>query len=124
MFWIYLQALNFSLDGKLSLSDLTMALENELLVTKNGIHQAALASFKAEIRYLLWVRVSAVTQLVQVEVTFSMLLIRLFLSRQRASRPRSPGERENPIGPGESRKTKKSARHWGGRASLCDWTHE
>lgn len=47
------QALNFDLDGKLSLSDLTMALENELLVTKNGIHQAALASFKAEIRYLL-----------------------------------------------------------------------
>ncbi|KAM9341421.1 uncharacterized protein nin [Symphorus nematophorus] len=48
-----LQALNFSLDGKLSLGDLTTALENELLVTKNGIHQAALASFKAEIRYLL-----------------------------------------------------------------------
>uniref|UniRef100_A0A3Q1GYE5 EF-hand domain-containing protein n=1 Tax=Anabas testudineus TaxID=64144 RepID=A0A3Q1GYE5_ANATE len=48
-----LQALNFSLDGKVSLSDLTMALENELLVTKNGIHQAALASFKAEIIYLL-----------------------------------------------------------------------
>lgn len=50
---IFLQALNFNLDGKLSLSDLTMALENELLVTKNGIHQAALASFKAEIRHLL-----------------------------------------------------------------------
>lgn len=48
-----LQALNFNLDGKLSLGDLTMALENELLVTKNGIHQAALASFKAEIRHLL-----------------------------------------------------------------------
>ncbi|XP_054469442.1 ninein isoform X2 [Anoplopoma fimbria] len=48
-----LQALNFNLDGKLSLGDLTMALENELLVTKNGIHQAALASFRAEIRYLL-----------------------------------------------------------------------
>ncbi|XP_042356960.1 ninein isoform X3 [Plectropomus leopardus] len=48
-----LQALNFDLDGKLSLSDLTLALENELLMTKNGIHQAALASFKAEIRYLL-----------------------------------------------------------------------
>ncbi|XP_056281743.1 ninein isoform X3 [Pseudoliparis swirei] len=48
-----LQALNFSLDGKLSLSDLTMALENELLVPKNGIHRAALASFKAEIRHLL-----------------------------------------------------------------------
>lgn len=52
-FPFYLQALNFDLDGKLSLGDLTMALENELLVAKNGIHQAALASFKAEIRYLL-----------------------------------------------------------------------
>lgn len=52
-FLFFLQTLNFSLDGKLSLSDLTMALENELLVTKNGIHQAALASFKAEIRHLL-----------------------------------------------------------------------
>lgn len=53
--WIifYLQALNFSLDGKLSLGDLATALENELLMTKNGIHQAAVASFKAEIRYLL-----------------------------------------------------------------------
>ncbi|XP_077395456.1 uncharacterized protein nin isoform X1 [Festucalex cinctus] len=48
-----LQALNFSLDGKLSLCDLTVALENEILATKNGIHQAALASFKAEIRHLL-----------------------------------------------------------------------
>ncbi|XP_040915987.1 ninein isoform X3 [Toxotes jaculatrix] len=48
-----LQALNFDLDGKVSLSDLTMALENELLVTKNGIYQAALASFKAEIRHLM-----------------------------------------------------------------------
>ncbi|XP_028251534.1 ninein isoform X2 [Parambassis ranga] len=48
-----LEALNFNLDGKLSLSNLTMALENELLVGKNGIHQAALVSFKAEIRYLL-----------------------------------------------------------------------
>ncbi|KAK5857997.1 hypothetical protein PBY51_011200 [Eleginops maclovinus] len=48
-----LQALNFSLDGRVSLSDLTLALENELLVTKNGIHQAALASFRAEIRHLL-----------------------------------------------------------------------
>ncbi|KAK5886802.1 hypothetical protein CesoFtcFv8_017802 [Champsocephalus esox] len=48
-----LQALNFGLDGRLSLSDLTLALENELLVTKNGIHQAALASFRSEIRHLL-----------------------------------------------------------------------
>ncbi|XP_035236068.1 ninein isoform X2 [Anguilla anguilla] len=48
-----LQALDFSLDGKVNLGDLTIALENELLITKNGIHQAALASFKAEIRHLL-----------------------------------------------------------------------
>ncbi|XP_047201561.1 ninein isoform X1 [Girardinichthys multiradiatus] len=48
-----LQALNFDLDEKLSLGDLTVALENQLLSTKNQIHQAALASFKAEIRYLL-----------------------------------------------------------------------
>ncbi|KAM4541039.1 uncharacterized protein nin [Fundulus diaphanus] len=48
-----LQALNFDLDGKLSLGDLTVALENELLSTRNQIHQAAVASFKAEIRYLL-----------------------------------------------------------------------
>ncbi|KAI1895270.1 hypothetical protein AGOR_G00104570 [Albula goreensis] len=48
-----LQALEFNLDGKVNLSELTMALENELLITKNGIHQAVLASFKAEIRHLL-----------------------------------------------------------------------
>ncbi|XP_041710471.2 ninein isoform X2 [Coregonus clupeaformis] len=48
-----LQALDFDLEGKVNLCELTVALENELLVTKNGIHLAALASFKAEIRYLL-----------------------------------------------------------------------
>ncbi|XP_057715303.1 ninein isoform X2 [Corythoichthys intestinalis] len=48
-----LKALNFSLEGKLSLSDLSTALESELLATKNGIHRVALASFKAEIRHLL-----------------------------------------------------------------------
>ncbi|XP_012519201.1 PREDICTED: ninein [Propithecus coquereli] len=48
-----LKALDFSLDGNINLTELTLALENELLVTKNGIHQAALASFKAEIRHLL-----------------------------------------------------------------------
>ncbi|KAF6351923.1 ninein [Rhinolophus ferrumequinum] len=48
-----LKALDFSLDGNINLTELTLALENELLVTKNGIHQAALASFKAEIRQLL-----------------------------------------------------------------------
>ncbi|XP_048217725.1 ninein isoform X2 [Perognathus longimembris pacificus] len=48
-----LKALDFSLDGSVNLTELTLALENELLVTKNGVHQAALASFKAEIRHLL-----------------------------------------------------------------------
>ncbi|KAL7877950.1 hypothetical protein SRHO_G00045930 [Serrasalmus rhombeus] len=48
-----LQALEFSLDGKVNLTELTAALENELLITKNSIHQAALVSFKAEIRHLL-----------------------------------------------------------------------
>ncbi|XP_019581235.2 ninein isoform X5 [Rhinolophus sinicus] len=48
-----LKALDFSLDGNINLTELTLALENELLVTKNGVHQAALASFKAEIRQLL-----------------------------------------------------------------------
>uniref|UniRef100_A0A663LQI9 Ninein n=1 Tax=Athene cunicularia TaxID=194338 RepID=A0A663LQI9_ATHCN len=47
------QALDFSLDGKVNLTELTLALENELLITKNGVHQAALASFKMEIRHLL-----------------------------------------------------------------------
>ncbi|XP_035184880.1 ninein isoform X3 [Oxyura jamaicensis] len=48
-----LKALDFSLDGKVNLTELTLALENELLITKNSIHQAALASFKMEIRHLL-----------------------------------------------------------------------
>uniref|UniRef100_A0A8C3LBR9 Ninein n=1 Tax=Chrysolophus pictus TaxID=9089 RepID=A0A8C3LBR9_CHRPC len=48
-----LKALDFSLDGKVNLTELTLALENELLITKNSIHQAALASFKTEIRHLL-----------------------------------------------------------------------
>uniref|UniRef100_A0A8C8SIT7 Ninein n=1 Tax=Pelusios castaneus TaxID=367368 RepID=A0A8C8SIT7_9SAUR len=48
-----LTALDFSLDGKINLTELTLALENELLITKNGTHQAALTSFKMEIRHLL-----------------------------------------------------------------------
>ncbi|XP_068948049.1 ninein isoform X2 [Petaurus breviceps papuanus] len=48
-----LKALDFSLDGSVNLMELTLALENELLITKNGMHQAALASFKTEIRHLL-----------------------------------------------------------------------
>ncbi|XP_056446759.1 ninein isoform X1 [Gadus chalcogrammus] len=48
-----LKALDFSLEGRVNLGQLTSALEKELLVTRNGLHQAALASFKAEIRHLL-----------------------------------------------------------------------
>nr|XP_020667675.1 ninein [Pogona vitticeps] len=49
-----MQALDFSLDGKINLAELTLALENELLVAKNGIYQAALARFKTEIRH--WIK--------------------------------------------------------------------
>ncbi|XP_069495062.1 ninein isoform X6 [Ambystoma mexicanum] len=48
-----LEALDFGMDGKINLTELTMALENELLITKNEIHRAVLASFKSEIRHLL-----------------------------------------------------------------------
>ncbi|XP_060549800.1 ninein isoform X4 [Pantherophis guttatus] len=48
-----LKALDFSLDGKINLAELTFALENELLIAKNGIYQAALAAFKMEIRHLI-----------------------------------------------------------------------
>ncbi|KAM6467372.1 ninein isoform 3-T6 [Liasis olivaceus] len=48
-----LKALDFSLDGKINLAELTFALENELLIAKNGIYQAALAAFKMEIRHLM-----------------------------------------------------------------------
>ncbi|XP_056401171.1 ninein isoform X2 [Hyla sarda] len=48
-----LKALDFSLEGKLNLMELTMTLENELLITKNEIYQAALVSFRSEIRHLL-----------------------------------------------------------------------
>ncbi|KAM3918454.1 ninein [Leptodactylus fuscus] len=48
-----LEALDFSLEGKLNLTELTMTLENELLITKNEIYQAALVSFRSEIRHLI-----------------------------------------------------------------------
>uniref|UniRef100_A0A8C5S288 Ninein n=1 Tax=Laticauda laticaudata TaxID=8630 RepID=A0A8C5S288_LATLA len=48
-----LKALDFSLDGKINLAELTFALENELVIAKNGIYQAALAAFKMEIRHLI-----------------------------------------------------------------------
>ncbi|XP_010784352.1 ninein-like protein [Notothenia coriiceps] len=47
-----LQTLDFSLEERLSLVDLTLALDNELLVSGNGIHQAALISYKNEIQHL------------------------------------------------------------------------
>ncbi|XP_044128659.1 ninein [Bufo gargarizans] len=48
-----LKALDFCLEGKINLMELTMALENELLITKNEVYQAALVSFRSEIRHLL-----------------------------------------------------------------------
>ncbi|XP_077322909.1 ninein isoform X2 [Lithobates pipiens] len=48
-----LKALDFNLEGKINIAELTMTLENELLVTKNEIYQAALVSFRSEIRHLL-----------------------------------------------------------------------
>ncbi|XP_075902259.1 ninein-like protein isoform X6 [Nelusetta ayraudi] len=47
-----LQALDFPLEERLSLAELTLALDNELLVSGNGIHQAALVSYKNEIQHL------------------------------------------------------------------------
>jgi len=47
------QALDFEVEGRVNLAELTSALENELLATRTGLQQAALVSFKAEIRHLL-----------------------------------------------------------------------
>ncbi|KAM8859570.1 ninein-like protein isoform 2-T4 [Spinachia spinachia] len=47
-----LQTLDFPLEERLSLADLTLALDNELLVSGNGIHQAALISYKNEVQHL------------------------------------------------------------------------
>ncbi|XP_068590554.1 ninein-like protein isoform X2 [Cebidichthys violaceus] len=47
-----LQTLDFPLEERLSLADLTLALDNELLVSGNGIEQAALISYKNEIQHL------------------------------------------------------------------------
>ncbi|XP_029927171.1 ninein-like protein [Myripristis murdjan] len=47
-----LQTLDFPLEERLSLADLSLALDNELLVSGNGIHQAALICYKTEIQHL------------------------------------------------------------------------
>uniref|UniRef100_A0A8D3A4W6 Ninein like n=1 Tax=Scophthalmus maximus TaxID=52904 RepID=A0A8D3A4W6_SCOMX len=45
-----LQTLDFPLEERLSLADLTLALDNELLVGGNGLQQAALISYKNELQ--------------------------------------------------------------------------
>lgn len=47
-----LQALDFPLEERLSLADLTLVLDGELLSSGNGIHQVALISYKNEIQHL------------------------------------------------------------------------
>eukprot|EP00062_Callorhinchus_milii_P009637 gi/632953668/ref/XP_007892549.1/ PREDICTED: ninein-like protein isoform X3 [Callorhinchus milii] len=47
-----LQTLDFNMEEKVNLTELTIALDNELLVSNNGIYQAALSSYKNEIGYL------------------------------------------------------------------------
>ncbi|KAK7878353.1 hypothetical protein WMY93_031070 [Mugilogobius chulae] len=47
-----LQMLDFSLDEPVSLSDLTLALDSELLVSPNSVHQAALICYRSELQHL------------------------------------------------------------------------
>uniref|UniRef100_A0A3B5QIC3 Ninein-like n=1 Tax=Xiphophorus maculatus TaxID=8083 RepID=A0A3B5QIC3_XIPMA len=47
-----LQSLDFPLEERLSLSDLTLVLDNELLLSANSVHQAALISYRTEIQHL------------------------------------------------------------------------
>ncbi|XP_053316600.1 ninein-like protein isoform X2 [Spea bombifrons] len=46
-----LMSLDFNLEEQVNLLDLTTALDNELIATKNPIHLAALASYKHELQY-------------------------------------------------------------------------
>ncbi|XP_039593965.1 ninein-like protein isoform X3 [Polypterus senegalus] len=47
-----LQTLDFPVDGKLNLEELTLAFNNELLLTNNSIHQAAFLLYKKEVQFL------------------------------------------------------------------------
>ncbi|XP_019335622.1 ninein-like protein isoform X6 [Alligator mississippiensis] len=47
-----LKSLDFSMEEKMSLSELALAFDNELMVSRSGVQQAAFASFKHELRYL------------------------------------------------------------------------
>ncbi|XP_028324309.1 ninein-like protein isoform X2 [Gouania willdenowi] len=57
-----LQSLDFPLDERVHLAELTLALDNELLVGGSPAHQAALVSYRTEIRHLLDVSGSACRQ--------------------------------------------------------------
>ncbi|CAL8258930.1 unnamed protein product [Lota lota] len=47
-----LQELDFSLEERVSLCDLSEALEHEMLTSRNTVHQAALVSYRTEIQHL------------------------------------------------------------------------
>lgn len=49
-----LQCLDFSVEEKVGLAELTAALENEMMCSTNGIHRAALTSYRNEIDHLQW----------------------------------------------------------------------
>lgn len=48
----YFQSLDFSLDEKVNLLELTWALENELMMVSSPTQQAALACYRQELRFL------------------------------------------------------------------------
>ncbi|KAM4599439.1 ninein-like protein isoform 2-T3 [Fundulus diaphanus] len=50
--WEILQTLDFGPEERLGLAELTLALDNELLAGGNGIHQAALVSYRNQIQHL------------------------------------------------------------------------
>ncbi|XP_034619814.1 ninein-like protein isoform X3 [Trachemys scripta elegans] len=47
-----LKSLDFSLEEKVSLAELAVAFDNELMVSKSGVQHAAFASYKHELHYL------------------------------------------------------------------------
>jgi len=44
--------LDFSLEERVSLCDLSVALDNEMLASRNTVHQAALVSYRYEMQHL------------------------------------------------------------------------
>ncbi|XP_043913568.1 ninein-like protein [Protopterus annectens] len=47
-----LEALDFNVEEKVELAELSIALDNELMVNNNKVHQAAFASYRNEVQYL------------------------------------------------------------------------